>query len=752
MTDDLLLTRTDQRLLTPAYASPEQVRGEVVTTASDVYALGVVLYELLTNQRPYRPVDESARALESAILETNITRPSTETTTGGLRRRLSGDLDNICLMALRKEPDRRYPSAAELKADIDRHLAGEPVAARGDSPSYRFRKFVDRHRGAVVGTGLGLIAVVGLTVGYTVQLTVERDRARQESRKATEVVAFMTDLLRNAAPEVSLGETVTVRELLDRGAERIGSELETEPEVQATMMYVLGHAYNGLGRFDQARDLLARAVASRRTLLGDEHSDLAEAQTELGDVLRELGAFEEAEPLLRDAIAINREVRGPGSAAESRALQVLAVLLTDVGRRQEAAELYPVMIENWKTIGDSASYASALSNFAQLHTELDDHVSPIPMFEEALAIQERVYPDGHPELATTMYNLSTVRRQRGELAEATVLSRRGLELDRKIFGNDHFNVAFSLTSLALTMRERGLHTEGEPLLREALRIRKNAFGDVHSDVASGLGRLGRNLHDQGRLEEAEALIREAVEVTIESLDPMHPSVSTRMNDLGWVLRDQGRWREAIETHRKVYADCVDRDPTPGFTAGISLGHLSRDYDELGEIARADSLARAALAVAERLFPDGHPFVAACRAQVGWMALRRGDYDAAYDHQSRSTVSVVEAFGLDSFRTYASYRRLARVLRARGEFEEARRLLTDVLRFQNQRFGTDHWQTSATRAHLGGLELDAGDPAVGIDLLERAWPIVAKRYHARDQRRRIIERDLERGRELALRDS
>jgi serine/threonine-protein kinase len=277
-TGDAGLTRTGVRMMTPGYASPEQVRGEAVTTATDVYSLGVVLFELLAGHRPYNVMAETPRELERAIVETPPQRLSTAvaatrervdaasrsvvTTTpedvaearraipAQLRKRLSGDLDNICLMALRKEPDRRYASAGLLLLDLQRHRQGIPVTARRDTFVYRAQKFAQRNRGAVVAAALIVVVVAALTTFYTMRLARERDRARLEAAKAAEVSEFLQSLFEVADPGQSKGEDITARELLDRGAERIETELAGQPEVQAEMMHVVGTVYHTLSVVD----------------------------------------------------------------------------------------------------------------------------------------------------------------------------------------------------------------------------------------------------------------------------------------------------------------------------------------------------------------------------------------------------------------------------------------------------------------------------------------------------------------------
>ncbi|MEM9996487.1 MAG: serine/threonine-protein kinase, partial [Bacteroidota bacterium] len=264
--DATALTRTGKAVMTPAYASPEQVRGEPVGTGTDIYSLGVVLYELLAGQRPYALPEHDRLAAAQMLAEQEPEPPSTvvrRATTGGdttgsqitdarrtqperLRRRLTGDLDVICLTALRTEPERRYPTVAALLDDVRRHLTGLPVTARRDTATYRLGKFVQRHRVGVIATVVVGVLFAALASFYTVQLAAERDRAQAEAAKATEIAAFLEGIFEVADPSVAQGDTVTARALLDEGAARIETDLAGEPEVQAQMMTVMGNVYRSL--------------------------------------------------------------------------------------------------------------------------------------------------------------------------------------------------------------------------------------------------------------------------------------------------------------------------------------------------------------------------------------------------------------------------------------------------------------------------------------------------------------------------
>ncbi|CAN5823770.1 hypothetical protein BH23GEM3_BH23GEM3_09430 [soil metagenome] len=338
------LTVAGTRMLTLAYTSPEQIRGETVTTASDVYTLGVLLYELLTGCHPHPAgsPDRAPHEVERRILEQEPERPSVAATRPAgpaaargtsperLRRRLRGDLDTIILQALRKEPERHYATAEQLAADIRGHLAGRPVGARRDSWEYRAGKFIRRNRLAVAA---GLAFVLLLIVSSAVT-AVQAERLARENQKTEQVAALLTELFAVSDPDRARGQAVTARELLDRGAERVERELAGQPEVEARMLDAMGVAYRGLGEYDSARALLERSLAIRRRLHAGDDADIAATSYNLASVLRFRGDFEPAEALFRDALAMRRRLFGDRHPAVVESLNGLGFVLR--GRRADA--------------------------------------------------------------------------------------------------------------------------------------------------------------------------------------------------------------------------------------------------------------------------------------------------------------------------------------------------------------------------------------------------------------------------------
>jgi serine/threonine-protein kinase len=368
---EMPVTMTGMQVLTPEYASPEQVRGEVLTTASDVYSLGVILYELLTGHRPYRLAKHSPLEMLQLVCEQPVVRPSTmasqietleqpdgsrlkitpETVSQAraagtgerLRRRLRGDLDNIVLMALRKEATRRYGSAEQLGQDIEHFLTGEPVEAHRDTRWYRIRKFVRRN---AIETVAALSVVVSLMLGMggafwqASEARLERDRASDALLQAEQaltqsgaVTTFLMGLFEASDPRQALGEAITARVLLERGIER-AEQLSDQPIVQSALLRVVGRVYFSLGQYAKARPVLERALAIRRDLHGGAHADVTESLNDLGELLHRSGSYLEARKYYKEALELQRALLDPNDPAIARTLTNLGTLLFDAAEYQ----------------------------------------------------------------------------------------------------------------------------------------------------------------------------------------------------------------------------------------------------------------------------------------------------------------------------------------------------------------------------------------------------------------------------------
>ena len=424
------VTRTGFRPMTPAFASPEQVRGESVTTASDVYSLGVLLFHLLTGRGPYRPRTDLPHAVEAAVLEQEPPRPS-EVVAGKLARRLSGDLDTIVHKALRKEPERRYGSVRELAEDLTRHLEYRPVLARPEGLLYRAGKLVRRHTLAVAAATLLAVVLVGFGVVTFVQsgrLARERDLAQLEGQRAARTSDLLFELLSGADPAQAQGSELTVREVLDRGAARL-ADLGDQPALQAATRATLGVVYRRLGLFDRAEPLLEETLAQRRRLQAGHHPDIGVSFNNLAVLMHMKGDLEAAEDLHRRSVALHRRLFGGEHPAVALVTYNLARLVHYNGELDEAEALYrQALAISRRALGPHLYTSRMLQHLARLRAERGDFAEAETLLRECVGmLGELEGPEGE-QVGYRLSQLADVVAAQGREQEAMELRRRAVEL------------------------------------------------------------------------------------------------------------------------------------------------------------------------------------------------------------------------------------------------------------------------------------------------------------------------------------
>jgi serine/threonine-protein kinase len=563
-------TEATSLAFTPFYASPEQVQGEPMTTATDVYSLGVLLYEMLTGHGPYRLGSVTPLEMMKAIVEQEAEPPSAavdrtvryatsdgrgravltpssvslvrEGTPGRLRQRLRGDLDAILLTALRKEPSRRYATVEAFAEDIRRSLAGRPVHARPDRLLYRAGKFLRRNRWAVAAA----LTVVAAIAAGAASFVVQSRRVARERDRAERVSTFLIELFTFAAPGEAPSSSITAREVLDRGAERIEHDLQEQPEVRADLMETLANVYDRLGLFDRAVQFSRKALAFRREAARRDPAALARSLNVLGNILVDKGDLHGAEAAYREALERRRPLHGTNSAEVAESLNNLASVLDGQGRVEESARLLEESLAiKRKVLGpEDPRVATTLANLGVNRFKSGDLPGAEARMREALALQRKVLGDHHPDVAFTLQALGVLEDEQGRYAEAEATYREALARQRKVLGQEHPDVVTTLTNLGNTLAHAGRFAEAAAVLAEALPMSRKLFDADSTDIGAVLASLADVERRRGNLEEAEGRAREALALREKKLGPDHTDTAEGRVLLGEVLLDRGRLEEA----------------------------------------------------------------------------------------------------------------------------------------------------------------------------------------------------------------
>jgi serine/threonine protein kinase/tetratricopeptide (TPR) repeat protein len=623
LTERTMYTELGMLIGTPEYMSPEQAEmtGQNVDTRTDVYSLGAILYELLVGALPFDP-KELRRAgydeIRRKIREEDPPKPSTKLSTMGdasttqahnrrterpaLIRQIRGDLDWITMKALEKDRTRRYGAPSELAADIERFLHHQPIVARPPSTAYKAKKFVRRHR---VGVGVAAtlaILLIAFSVTTAIQarrIARERDRANQEAEASRQVSDFLTGLFKVSDPGEARGNSVTAREILDKGADKITRELKGQPLVQGKLMNTMGFVYRNLGLYDSAQGLLEKALDIRTKALGPDHSDVATTLSDLGNVQWHKGDFAKSNVLLGQALTIREKRFGPDSAEVANSLHDLGTLNYTEGNYAEARRF----------------------------------------LERALAIREKVLGRENEDVANTLNSLGAIAFKEGDLKKAGVIWERTLAIREKVLGPDHPYLAHTLNNLAIIHAYTGDPEGSIPLLERVVKIQEKVLGPKHPDLASGLSNLGDAIFKSGDVAAAKPYLARAVAI-MEAASPDHPELARFLDRLAHALLQekdlkgaQGLFERSLALRQKALG-------TKNPEVGESLGGLADCASQAGRLKEAEALYERALAILRQ--PDGSYFGGAYDVLEGFAALLKATHRDARAAEIEAQVRAMEA--------------------------------------------------------------------------------------------------------------
>ena len=682
-------TMADARLLTPANASPEQLQNGQITTATDVYGLGLLLYELMTGHPAYELSSVSRSELEQVICETMPSPPSSRitqsvndtsadygSTRDRLRRTLLGDLDTIVMKALRKEPERRYGTVREFAEDIERYLSDEPVRARAEGFFYRARKFVVRNRAAVVGTVAVFLVAAGLTLFYTDRVATERDRADLRAEEAEQTSQFLISLL-NGANRLESSEQMTIDEILDIASERVEAEMSDVPDLQSKLHYVIGAAYTSIENYERSFFHHEKAL----------------------EYLRQQPATFERE------------------AAYSEIAQALSVLYRNYGDYDKSLEVSEEVLALNERIFEPDDYriSYGLNKHGQIFYALGQYEEALQFLERAVAVGLAGVGEENEYTADAMNNLAIAYSTVGDWDKTEEYYARALNANRAVLPRLHPNLANSIANYGLFLNNVQRYQEARPYLEESLALRRETFAGVQSrQVALGAESLGTNLTWLGEFTEAEQLLLEGLEITREVLGPDHPTTARRHRNTARMYLVLQNYPNAVEHYEhtlRILSDAFGDEHPLVHWAHQDVGRSLLGLERLNEAHEHLELAyRGTVAVHGNVHANVYP----TQKALGDYYVAVGDIGNAERYYQESVESCIAGYGEDHPCRSNAMLGLAAIAGTRGENDRRLELLRDAITLRESLFDPDSWFTAEARLDyceaLMELEPDAMDAA------------------------------------------
>jgi eukaryotic-like serine/threonine-protein kinase len=669
-------TQSFERLLTPEYASPEQVLGQAVTTAADVYGLGSLLYQLLCGTPPF--VLDTKNPLEAARLICEVT-PQPPSVQAGVHPDdapadaavVKGDLDRIVSMALRKEPHRRYASAARLAEDVEAWIGGYPVQARAATWNYVTRRYVRRHRWAVGGAALFVVTLIC----FSAAMAYLKRRADHQEAIASQQAEYLAGMFQAATPDTARGRTITARELLDLGAQRIEHETNTDPEVRAALLYNIGVSYRSLGYYTEALGLARQASDIQAKVYGPRSPHTTSALWLLASSYRDVEKFQSAEPLFRRLLQIQQNASAVPSIPLENAYADLGecLYLEDKNAEAESMLRSALAIDHQHPDATGSKVRSYLALIVERH---DSFPEAAQLLRESVDIARCYEGADSPNYAISLHNLAGAQIDSGDLVQAESTLREVLEIRRKILGNEHPDTAYTLNNLAFVLLEKGDWASAMPFAAKSLEICRKSLGERHHMTGTATGNMARVLEAKGDYREADAEYDQALAIVRESDGPNSLAVGRVLDYKAQLQFDQGHyaaaealWQQSLDLRRRI-------DAKSTYVASSLIG-LAESRLFQRDATNAVPLLREALEIRSSHYAPTHPAVIAAKVRLGealWVATS-GD-QAELVLQEALHLTQTAPYPLFAWQTAEAKSALGACRKSRGHTSEGARLLAE----------------------------------------------------------------------------
>jgi len=638
-------TETGFRFMTPAYSSPELIRGEPAGVQADIYSLGVLFYELISGGNPFDFEGLTPGQAENLVLEhepANVYTAAVKHRDQNFLQTVSksawSDLDVICKTAMHKDTSRRYASVESLIRDLDHFFSEQPLEAHPDSFAYKSRKFLKRNRVPIGAALLVLFTIVMITGWYANRLNEQRIASDIEAEKANMVSDYLIGLFESGDPFAAGTDTVTVRSLLDNGIDE-ADRLKGQPGIQARMYNVLGKVHINLSLFDEAKKLLNRVIENENLLLTDQPLEMANTYGNLGLLYRYTGKLDSAEAYFNQSVDIRKSLLPPDHPDIATTLDNLGVVLTNQGRYKEGESVY----------------------------------------REALKIRRHIYKEPDVLLAHSLNNLAVNLANQGIYDEAEKLLRESIHVAGLVLGPDHVSIASDLSNLGVLLDIRGNYEEADSVLTRALAIKKENLGTMHFETAQSMLQLGGVLQRAGKLERAEEILKESLQIQEQILDPGHRFIAVTHSNLAAIYQQKGMYELSenfFMRSRNLLADTYGSEHEFTATSECHLAHL---YHQLGKLTMSANGFEKCLGLLETVMDHEHDILAEFKSKYGALLTDLNKYEKAENYLVEGFEALKNVLGIRHKNTRAAAGRLKQLYEKTGEQNKLEGIIEDLKR-------------------------------------------------------------------------
>lgn len=640
------VTQTGRPLMTPEYAAPEQFKGEIVTTAVDIYSLGVILYELLADVRPYDLSGKSLTEMEQLVCETDPTKPSQKKESGSL----DGDLDLICLKALRKEPEHRYKSVEEFREDLVRYQQALPIQAHPSSLGYKTQKFIKRNKAPLAMIALFLIAITSFAIYHIYQVTEQRNIAQIEAEKATRIKNFTTNLFYSNSPYSTLNrdEGVTLKKVLETGQQNIESELSDDPEVYAEMQFMIGQAYLGIGDYSKSNDAFEKAIETAIKEHGEIHRSVAIYLNLLGRLEGMRGNYETALSNLSRAMEINRQLYGDISSNLTLNYAEVARVYALKREFDTALEYYQKSIQMHEELGEkhTLEYNMTLAGLInlQIRMRMLDEAEKNQL--QAIEDLEEMYGENHLHMANSYLRMAEVHYQKSNFQESENFVKKSLSIRENLQSPDNPDLINTYNFLGNLYRQTGRYEESEKNLQYAIHLAKEHDSVDSLNYSTYLNNLAVTKTYLGQLDSAAVIHQEVLDLRRKLLPADNPSITLSMYNLGYMHHRLGNLTEA----KTLFEQVVERDKRSMGEdhpeVAIDLVKLAAVYRDLNEFSNAETAFKEAEAIFNERFPENHHRIGEFYREFGRLKMMQHQTDQALQYLNKSMAIFKENYDDD----------------------------------------------------------------------------------------------------------